>query len=159
MPAPPPVRQAASDRSALACLRMILASHGRSVTDAVLQAPAPIAPGGIPVSDLALLAGQFGLEAEIGTFNLAALTELLEAGTYPIVYLNRVHLDDRTIPRKLASRRCVVHAVVPTRLSSGFVWLNDPRSGTLRKVARKKFEAGRRDLSNWCIVCRRAGRG
>jgi hypothetical protein len=138
---------------------MILASHGRPVSDATLHAAAPMVPGGIPVSDLALLAAQFGLEAEIGTFDIAALAELLEAGTYPIVYLNRVHLDDRTIPRKLASRRCVVHAVVATKLSSAFVWLNDPRAGTQRKVARKKFEAARRDLSNWCVVCRRIGRG
>jgi hypothetical protein len=29
--------------------------------------------GGIPVGDLALLAGQYGLEAEIGIFDLPAL--------------------------------------------------------------------------------------
>jgi hypothetical protein len=84
---------------------------------------------------------------------------MLEGGTYPIVFLNRTHLDDRTVPRKLGPRRCVVHAVVPLRLSSSFVWVNDPRSGTERKLARKKFEAARKDVSNWCMVCRPVGRG
>jgi ABC-type bacteriocin/lantibiotic exporter with double-glycine peptidase domain len=136
---------------------MVLAGHGRRTTEGELRVAAQFQPGGIALGDLGLLASQFGLEAEIGTFDADALTELVTGATYPIVFLNRAHLDDSRLPRKLAQRRCLVHAVVPVRLAGSYIWINDPRSGELRKVQRKKFEAARHDLSDWCVVCRRVG--
>ena len=155
MPAPPPLRQRQSDNSALACVRMILAHAGKELAEGALEQAVGKQRGGIAIDDVAVLASQFGHEGEIGTFALNDLSALIAGNTYPIVYLNRVHLDDRSrLPRKLAQRRCVVGAVVPVKVKGQFVWLNDPRSGKMVKVSRRKFESARGDLGNWCVVCR-----
>ena len=153
MPAPPPYRQARSDTCALACLRMVLARYGRKVKERELAGEVRL-DAGLDIEDLAQVAEQFDLTAEIESPDLENLSELLSAETYPIVYLNRVHLDRRfPVPRRLALRRCVVHAVVPVRITHRYVWFNDPRPGRMRRVSIKKFEAARRDLSGWCVVC------
>jgi ABC-type bacteriocin/lantibiotic exporter with double-glycine peptidase domain len=156
MPALPPLyRQRKSDNCALACLRMLLAHHGRKVSEKVLEAKAAKQPGGVFIEELARLAHQHGLDAEVGVLSLAQLTERIAAGRFPIVYLNRVHLDRRfPVARQLALRRCVVHAVVPVKVSYQFVTFNDPLGGTRRRVSKRKFEAAMRDLSYWCVVCR-----
>ncbi len=156
MPGVPPLyRQRKSDNCVLACLRMLLAHHGTKVTEKALEAEAAKQPGGIFIEELVRLAGQHGMDAEIATLNLEQMTERIAIGVFPIVYLNRVHLD-RPFPvhRRLALRRCIVHAVVPVKVSAKFVTFNDPLRGRRRRASKHKFEAAMRDLSFWSVVCR-----
>jgi uncharacterized protein YvpB len=134
---------------------MVLAHYGAETTEEALEAEAAKQPGGVFIEELARLAEQHGMATEIETLPLEQVTEQIAAGTFPIVYLNRVHLDRRfPVARKLALRKCIVHAVVPVKVSHEFVTFNDPLGGRRRRVSKRKFEAARRDLSYWCVVCR-----
>jgi ABC-type bacteriocin/lantibiotic exporter with double-glycine peptidase domain len=156
MPIVPPLfRQGKTDNCALACLRMLLAQHGTEVEEEALEAEAAKQPGGVFIEELARLAGEFGLGVEIRALNVRQLAKHVGADVFPIVYLNRVHLDRKfPVARKLALRHCIVHAVVPVSVSRGFVTFNDPLPGRRRRVSKRKFEAAQRDLSFWCVVCR-----
>jgi hypothetical protein len=134
---------------------MVLAHAGKEIPERALEKAGNKQAGGIAIDDLAVAARRFGLEGEIGVFDLNAQADLIGANTYPIVYLNRVHFDGRgRLPRKPALRRCVVGTVVPVRITGQYVWFNDPATGKTRRVPRRKFETARRDLGFWCVVCK-----
>jgi ABC-type bacteriocin/lantibiotic exporter with double-glycine peptidase domain len=143
MPSRPPfIRQERYDTCALACLRMLLAHHGTEVSEAELVRLATMEEGGLDIEELARLAGSLGLRAEIRELAFKNLAELVAEQRYPIVYLNRLPMD----------AEFSIHAVVPIRISAHFVTFLDPRRG-VRRVASWKFEACRRYLSNFGVVC------
>jgi len=159
MPGVPPLfREGKTDNCALACLRMLLAHYGTDVAEETLEAEAAKQPGGVFIEELAQLARQHGLAAEIKALTLDQIAEQVAAEVFPIVYLNRVHLDRKfPVARTLALRRCIVHAVVLVSLSRGFVTFNDPMRPRRRRVSKRKFKAAQRDLSFWCVVCQSQG--
>ncbi len=156
MPPPPPLfGQEKDDTCALACLRMILARHGMNIPEATLEAQTNKQAGGVYIEDLRNLAGQYGFDAEVRRLDIPLIADLLDQGIFPIVYLNRVHFDRRhPLPRSVALRAAVVHAVVPIRFSSQFVIVNDPLPGIQRRISKRRFEAAQRDLGQWCVVCK-----
>jgi len=134
---------------------MILAQHGTAVEEAVLEENAAKEPGGVSIEELARLAGHHGLRAQIEALHLPDIAALVSKGVFPIVYLNRVHIDQELrAARRVALRRSVVHAVVPVRISQRFVTFIDPRLGIARRISREKFDAAQRDLAHWCVVCK-----
>ncbi len=154
---PPLYRQQKSDSCALACLRMILAHHGNFLDEKTLEEGAHKQQGGVAIDALVNLAERYSLSGVIETLDLNAIAAYLADGVFPIVYLNRVHISKRpSVTRRLALRRCIVHAVIPVRISPHYVTFHDPRGGLRRRISRRKFEAAQRDLSNWCVVCRPA---
>lgn len=155
---PPPFRQGKDDNCAIACLRMILAKHGREIAEVALEEQANKQAGGMDIEELRNLAKRHALQAEIARLDLVAIAELISQNIFPIVYLNRVHIDKKfPVDRRIALRTAIIHAVVPIRLSSLFVTFNDPFTGTSRRVSRRKFEAACTDLGQWCVVCRLGG--
>ena len=56
-----------------------------------------------------------------------------------------------------ALKALLPHAVVPVWIKVDLVGINDPLSGTRKRVSKKKFEAARRDLSRWCVVVHPVG--
>ncbi len=160
MPVPPLYRQEKVDTCALACLRMILAFLGTDVAEMELEDRAVMESGGIEISNLQTLAWNYGLQAEIHQLDIEAITGLIASGVYPLVYLNRLHLDRRhSTSRIIALRESIVHAVIPIRVSQKFVTFMDPLPpGRKRRVSRRRFTAAQRDLAQWCLVCRRGSR-
>jgi ABC-type bacteriocin/lantibiotic exporter with double-glycine peptidase domain len=159
MPVPSPLRQEKSDNCAVTCLRMVLSAHGIQMAEASLEARLAKQPGGVFIGTLAAAAESFGLQAHIAESSLESIASLLAEDVFPIVYVNRVYLD-RHPPRKrrAALRKCVVHAVVPVRVTARFVIVNDPLVGRRRRVSQRKFEQAQRDLGYWPVVCRTPGR-
>lgn len=152
---PPPYRQRKSDSCAVACLRMILAQHGIAVDEVTLERQVAKQPGGVHIEDLADLARAFHFTVEILPLALKSISSLLKRGVYPIVYLNRAHFELRfPSARKVALRRCIVHSVIPVAIRRTSVVVNDPRIGRRKRVSKRRFEAARRDLSFWSVVCR-----
>jgi hypothetical protein len=74
---------------------MVLGYYGTDVTEEALEARATKQAGGVFIEELARLAQRHGLTASIVSLNLSDLAEQLAVGVFPIVYLNRVHLDGR----------------------------------------------------------------
>lgn len=152
---PPSFRQRKTDNCALTCLRMILAYLGQVVEETTLESEGIKQPGGVDIEDLRQLAERFGLHAEIEALDLADLAAHVLAGVFPIVYLNRSYLDGRfPLERRVALRRCIVHAVIPVHFSRQFVTFLDPRRGGKRRISKRKFAAAQRELRNWSVVCR-----
>jgi ABC-type bacteriocin/lantibiotic exporter with double-glycine peptidase domain len=134
---------------------MVLGYYGTDVTEEALEVEATKLPGGVFIEELARLAERHGLRASIVSLHLSDLAEELARDVFPIVYLNRAHLDRRfPVARKLALRRCIVHTVVVVGVSSRFVTVNDPLTGRRRRISKRKFEAAQRDLSYWCVLCK-----
>jgi ABC-type bacteriocin/lantibiotic exporter with double-glycine peptidase domain len=143
---PPFVAQERSDSCALACLRMLLAYQGTHVSEADLfQEIAPLR-GGLPLEELAQLARRLGFHAGIRQLGVSQLAELIDRGTFPIVYLDRSSLDGEF----------AVHAVIPVRVTQQFVTFLDPLRGE-RRVSKRKFESAWRRLDHVCVICEIGG--
>jgi ABC-type bacteriocin/lantibiotic exporter with double-glycine peptidase domain len=155
MPSKPPIiAQERADTCAIACLRMLLAYHGRMITEQELVQAATMEHGGMDIEELERLAIRFALRADIRKLGLLEIAALLARRIFPIVYLNRVHLDRRfPLSRRIALRLFLPHAVLPVRVSRHFVIFHDPLSLKPRRVSRHKFETAQSDLGNWCVVC------
>ncbi len=155
MPSKPPIiAQERGDTCAIACLRMLLAYYGRTITEPELVQAAAMEHGGLDIEELERLAVQFGLRADIRELGVPGIAALLARRIFPIVYLNRVHLDRRfPLSRQIALRLFLPHAVVPVGVSAHFVTFHDPLSSKPRRISKHKFEAAQRDLRNWCVVC------
>ena len=158
MPTPPLFAQEKDDTCALACLRMILADNHIAVTEEELEKRANKETGGIEILELQRLARGFGLKADILRLDVEAIAAWLARKIFPIVYLNRVHFDQRSYPsRQAALQNPIVHAVVPIRVSKAFVTINDPLPpAKKRRILKRKFADAQADLEQLCLVC---GRG
>lgn len=128
---PPFFAQSRPDSCTLACLRMLLAHRGISVTEAeLIEEVAPLV-GGLPLEDLVQLVQRRGLHAEIQELDVTQLAHLVDHGTFPIAYVDRSPFDGEFS----------VHAVIPVRVTRDFVAFLDPLRGE-RRVSKRKFEAG-----------------
>jgi ABC-type bacteriocin/lantibiotic exporter with double-glycine peptidase domain len=121
---------------------MLLAHYGRIATEAELIRATAMEEGGVDIEELARVARRWGLRAEVQELSLDALVQLVAQERFPLVYLNRFPLD----------AQFAIHAVIPVRFTRHYVTLLDPRVGE-RRVSRRKFEAGRRYLSFYGVVC------
>ncbi len=149
MPSKPPFfRQSRYDTCALACLRMILAQHGIDASEDELIHVARIEEGGLDIEELARLAERYGLQPTIRQLPLDDISGLLSRERFPIVYLNRYPID----------AQFAVHAVIPFRISTRFVSFLDPLQGE-RRVSKRGFEACRRYLAYFGVVCAPLGAG
>lgn len=154
---PPPIKQIKDDNCALACLRSLLAREGFEVTEESLEPLADKQEWGVDIEPLGNAARHFGFHVEIVQLTLDALARYLAQGTFPIVYLNRVHLDRRfPVPRRTALRTFIPHAVIPVHSGTKFVTFNDPLEGKRVRRSTRKFAAAQADLGRWCVVCQLA---
>src|SRR5437660_7293623 len=102
---PTPLKQGKSDNCALACLRSLLLAHGIEVAEEVLEIHANKQGWGVEIEDLARAANHFGFLAQTIRLDLAGIAHRLARGLFPIVYLNRIHLQKRfPIARQTALR-------------------------------------------------------
>jgi ABC-type bacteriocin/lantibiotic exporter with double-glycine peptidase domain len=153
---PPAFRQEKEDNCALACMRSICAYHGIEVSEAELEILAKKQSWGVEIEDLRLAAQSLGLDAQIEALDLPACAKLISAAVFPIVYLNRLHLEKRfPVVRRRALASYIPHAVIPVRISRAFVTYNDPLAGRRRRSALRKFTAAQADMGQWCVICRR----
>src|SRR5438552_878726 len=90
---PPPLLQEKEDNCAIACLRSLCAHQGIAVAEAELEIRAKKQSWGVEIADLAAAARSLGFHAEIAVVDLEACAQLIANGVFPIVYLNRVHLE------------------------------------------------------------------
>jgi len=118
---PPFFRQGRSDTCAFACLRMLLAHYGMEVTEEELLGTVTMEPGAVH-EELARLAEECELRAEIRQLKQEDLRKLVASENFPIVSLNRLPID----------RQFAIPAVIPIRVSSRFVILLDPLRGERR---------------------------
>ena len=115
MPVKPPlIAQERLDTCAIACFRMILAFHGRVISEPELIRSVAMEAGGLDIEELARLGRNLGLDAKIQELDVAGIAGLIRRGIFPIVYLNRIHLDRRfPVNRRIALRLFLPHAVIP----------------------------------------------
>lgn len=140
---PPFFEQSQEDSCALACLRMVLAHDGITVTEEELAQTAG-KEGWFDPQEVAVLARQYGLTLSPQQLSWNDLKTRLARQQFPIVFLYRQPID--------GVRN--THAVVPFRFSPQFVWFLDPLRPPLgeRRVSIKKFERARRMIGQWCLV-------
>jgi ABC-type bacteriocin/lantibiotic exporter with double-glycine peptidase domain len=125
---------------------MLLAQQGTNIGEAeLLEGAAPLV-GGLPLEELAKLAQRHGFSAEIRQLDLIQLAELIEGGTFPIVYLDRLPIDGEFS----------VHAVIPVRVTRQFVTFLDPLRGE-RRVSKRRFDSGWSRLDHLSVVCEPVG--
>jgi ABC-type bacteriocin/lantibiotic exporter with double-glycine peptidase domain len=132
------------DTCALACLRMILAFLGTTVTEAQLVQAAQLEAGGVNPDELTRLAQHFGLKAEARQLDLGGIDDLLAQQQFPLVFVYRLPLD--RVPSG--------HAVVVTRVSAQFVTCLDPLRG-VRRISKKKFAEAQRLMDHWVVACQK----
>src|SRR5947209_3869075 len=75
-----------------ACVRMVLAHHGRSLLEEELRQLLNTQPHGTPARNLTAVAS-LGVDVRLRSSNLAQLRDALAAGLPPIVFLDTVSLD------------------------------------------------------------------
>jgi ABC-type bacteriocin/lantibiotic exporter with double-glycine peptidase domain len=121
---------------------MLLAQQGVNLGEAELLLEAAPLIGGLPLEELVRLAKRHGLNAETDQLDIRQLAELIDRGTFPIVYLDRSPLDGEFS----------VHAVIPVRVTRYFVTFLDPLRGE-RRVSKRKFDSGWKRLDRVCVVC------
>ena len=141
---PPFIAQEGEYACALACLRMLLAHRGITVSEVELFRGAHLeiaAVGWINPEELALLARQYGLPASESRVSLTQLKRLLLAKKWPIVFVNRKPIDGVSEG----------HAVIPTRIVQGRVTFLDPLQGE-RRTSVRKFEQARRIIGQWAVL-------
>src|SRR5947209_5154583 len=123
----PLYRQEKPRTCALACLRMILAAYGTTVTERELEAQARLEPQGTQIDELARLAREFGLAASVEEATVADLQAILAAGQFPITYVNRTVFELRSLlQERSALRHYRFHSVIPTRVTESYVTFHDP---------------------------------
>ena len=100
-----------------ACVRMVLAHHGRMHSEDELRQLLGTGPRGTPARNVKHLAS-LGLDVEVKFSNAAELAVALLAGTPPLVYLDTGSLDYWSID--------CPHVAVLVGMESAAVSLNDP---------------------------------
>jgi Peptidase C39 family len=152
----PPVYPEEKDNTcALACLRMILAAHGRNVDENTLERHAHMDPGGTDIGELERLARQFGLTAEVKELTVKELGQLLSEGRLAMAYLDRAVFDLTPAQRLRHSLRSAqIHVVLPTRVTVGSVTFHDPLPpGRVARRPIRLFRAAYESLGSHCVVC------
>jgi len=122
-------------------MRMILAHQGIETTEAELVQAAAIQPGGMDPAEIADLGKRYGLQALEQQLDRHALFDLIKRKRFPIVVVYRRPIDAVD----------AAHAIIPVRLSRGFVTFLDPLRGKRRATIRK-FEEARRLAGQWVVV-------
>lgn len=140
---PPFFAQSRRGSCALACLRMVLAHHGTTVSEDELAQTAG-REGWFDPEEVAELARQYGLTLSDQKLSLNDLKTRIARQEFPIVLLYREPID--------GAREA--HAVVPFHFSPQFVWFLDPLRPPPgeRRVSIKKFEQARGIIGQWCVV-------
>lgn len=137
----PFLAQERPDTCALACLRMILASLGTSLTEDQLHKASHLETGGVNPAELARLARQFGLDVEPQQLDLAGIQDLINQQQFPIAFIYRLPVDGVRSG----------HAVVVTGVSGRFVSFLDPLRGP-RRLSRRKFAKAQRLMDHWVVA-------
>jgi ABC-type bacteriocin/lantibiotic exporter with double-glycine peptidase domain len=152
----PLYRQEKDNTCALACLRMILAAFGTKVAERVLESMADMEEEGTLIDEVERLARSFGLSAEIQDLAVHELQEILSQGKFPIAYIDRAVFELRPSQRGRHSiRDAIIHTVVPTRVTTGFVTIHDPRLLRPSRKTRRLFQQAYMSLGGRCVVCGR----
>jgi ABC-type bacteriocin/lantibiotic exporter with double-glycine peptidase domain len=135
--------QERNNTCALACLRMVLAHNGITVTENELVGGTAIEQEGVAFEEVVRLARRYHLSADIQRLDLDGITKLLDQKGLAIVFVDRGVINGVS----------AIHAVIPIRVSQRYVTFLDPLQGE-RRVARKRFDAAWGNLKHLCIVCR-----
>ncbi len=150
----PLYRQEKEHTCALACLRMVLASYGIDVEESALEDQAHMEPDGTEIGELERLARQFGLVADIQEATVEQLQNLLAEGKLPITYIDRALFDLNPRQRaKHSIRNAIIHSVIPTRITPGFVTFHDPRQPRVTRKMTRHFRQAYEGLGGYCVVC------
>jgi ABC-type bacteriocin/lantibiotic exporter with double-glycine peptidase domain len=150
----PLYRQEKDNTCALACLRMVLAAYGTHVAEAELEAQARMESRGTPIGELERLARRYGLKANIRHATVAGLRRILQAGSLPILYIDRVLFalpPGRRARHRL--RDAIQHNVIPTRITARTVTFHDPLEPGVTSRTLRLFRRAYEGLGGVCVVC------
>jgi ABC-type bacteriocin/lantibiotic exporter with double-glycine peptidase domain len=100
-----------------ACVRMVLAFHGRPCSEADLRQLLGTGPSGTPARNL-LRVASLGFDVQLVPSNMALLEAALAAGVPPIVFFETAPLDYWQVD--------CAHVAVLVGLEDATVCLNDP---------------------------------
>ena len=100
-----------------ACVRMVLAHHGRSLAEAELRQLLDTRADGTKARNLTAVAS-LGFEVQLDSANLSQLREALATGLPPIVFVDTGSLDYWKID--------CAHVAVVVGIDDTSVYLNDP---------------------------------
>jgi ABC-type bacteriocin/lantibiotic exporter with double-glycine peptidase domain len=100
-----------------ACVRIVLAYHGRAHSEDEIRRLLQTRPRGTPARNVASV-GSREFDVELKSSTVAELGAALLAGTPPLVYVD-------TAPLQYWSADCA-HAAVLVGMDLGTIWLNDP---------------------------------
>ena len=140
---PPFIGQESPETCALACLRMLLAHHGRDVTESELRRVTDLSEHGTHIEELLCVAKLFGVRSHIEeSIELDRLEECLAQGSFPVAYINRQPIDGELS----------VHSIVVTRVARRFVSFLDPLHGE-RRASRPKFVRAWSMLNRLALIC------
>jgi ABC-type bacteriocin/lantibiotic exporter with double-glycine peptidase domain len=138
---------------ALACLRMVLAARATVVTEVELVRRTRWEEGGTEIEELEHLARTFGLGAVAQVATVPQISELLDAGSHVIAYINRSVFDlAGLVDLGPALRSLRVHAVVPVRVTVRHVTFHDPGPPAVVRKTIRRFEAAQRHMGSACLV-------
>jgi ABC-type bacteriocin/lantibiotic exporter with double-glycine peptidase domain len=137
----PFIAQERADTCMLACLRMLLAHRGTSITEAALVREISPAESGLDPEQLAHVAQRHGLRAKAQRLDLDEIAALVAAERFPIVLIDRTIIDNEF----------AIHAVVPVRFTRHYVTVLDPLRGERRLLIRK-FQLAQRRVGGWAGV-------
>lgn len=133
---------------------MVLAKYGIHVQESTLESQAAMEAGGTLISELARLAQQYNLLAEIRNSTIDDLRQILDEGKVPIAYIDRSVFDLTPSQRvKHPLHRAVIHAVIPTYMTAKTVVCHDPLVPTVKRRAIRLFELAHRRLTGVSLVC------
>jgi hypothetical protein len=145
---------------ALACLRMVLAAFGTSVTEAAIESQARMQARGTVIDELERLARQFNLVAEIQDITVEQLAEVLATGSLPIAYIDRAVFDLPPARRaKHSLRDARIHTVIPIRVSAKSVTFHNPLGPAITRRSIRLFREAYQKLGGRCVVCSKPGDG
>ena len=88
----PHFKQELESSCVAACVRMVLASYGRSYSEADLRQLLDTRPSGTPARNVQRV-GSLGFDVQLVPFNMALLADSLAAGVPPIVFFETAALD------------------------------------------------------------------
>ena len=141
-------------RSALACLRMVLAARGAHVEESDIEAEARLEEGGTPIEELERVARRFGLSAHVEEATINRPRAVLAEGNLAIVYLNRTVFE---LPSLRRLRRAMIdpklHSVIPTSISGRFVTFHDPLPPRIARRSIQRFDRAQSFLHYAALVC------
>jgi ABC-type bacteriocin/lantibiotic exporter with double-glycine peptidase domain len=100
-----------------ACVRMVLAFHGRPCPEADLRLVLGTKPSGTPARNV-LRVASLGFDVELAPSSMALLAASLAAGTPPVVFFETAPLDYWQVD--------CAHVAVLVGLEDATVCLNDP---------------------------------